>query len=124
MMNLFEMGGTLFMSLLTLALIGMLTTAFFTGIRSVKAVPSKSGQLRLIKEVGLFALILGILGQFIGLYAAFEAIEIAGDVPPTLLAAGLKVSSITTIYGLLIYLLSLLIYFGLNWKINRAETVI
>ena len=46
---------------------------------------------------------------FIGLFGAFEAIESMGGVSQSLLAGGLKVSSITSIYGLLIYIISLII---------------
>jgi len=57
--------------------------------------------------MGLLALATGILGQVIGLYKMFEGIEMMNGVSPAMIAGGLKVSSITTLYGLLIYILSL-----------------
>ena len=79
---------------------------------------NESSQLKLslIKDVGLFALIIGILASALDLTSAFQAIEIAGDVRPGLLAAGLKLTFIPTIYGLMIYALSLVIYFVLSTK--------
>ena len=95
MFELFYMGGPLFMSLLTLCLAGLLVCAW------------KFPEW--VKEVGILALALGILGQVIGLYSAFEGIEQAGGVSQEMLAGGLKVSSITTAYGLIIYILSIVL---------------
>lgn len=96
------MGGPLFMGILTIIGIGMLL-AFFLKKNAVK-------------QLGLLALAIGALGQMIGLFGAFEAIESAGGVSQAMLAGGLKVSSITTIYGLLIYVISLLLRTAKNWN--------
>jgi len=95
MIDLFYMGGPLFMSILTLELIGL-----FLAMWKAPA---------WVKEIGLLALITGIIGQLIGLYSAFVAVEQVGDVSIGILMGGLKVSSITTIYGALIYFISLVI---------------
>lgn len=71
-------------------------------------------RLKHIKTIGSFALVTGILGQLIGLYMAFSAIEQAGDISPSLMMGGLKVSMITTLYGILIFLLSLLLWLVLD----------
>ena len=94
------------MSILTILLIGVLgaTVLYWTK----KEASSKD--LNLIKSVGLLAVVVGVLGQMIGLFSAFEAIEQMGSVSPQMLAGGLKVSSITTIYGLIIYTVSILLF--------------
>ena len=94
MLDYFMMGGPLFMGILTLIFLLMI----YAAVR-------KSG----VKELGLLALAVGFLGQLIGLFGAFEGIEQMGGVSQAMLAGGLKVSSITAIYGLLIYTVSLLI---------------
>ena len=94
------------MSILTIILIGVIGV---TILYWVKKEPTTK-DLDLIKSVGLLALIFGVLGQLIGLFSAFEAIEQMGSVSPAMLAGGLKVSSITTIYGLVIYIVSLLLW--------------
>ena len=94
MLDYFMMGGPLFMGILTLIFLLMI----YAAVR-------KSG----VKELGLLALAVGFLGQLIGLFGAFEGIEQMGGVSQAMLAGGLKVSSITSIYGLLIYTVSLLI---------------
>jgi biopolymer transport protein ExbB/TolQ len=126
MANLFYMGGALFMGILTSLLVVMLAVSiyFLLGISSGKA-RDKSNfrhQLTYIKSVGLFTMITGILGQLIGLMQAFKAIEQVNDISPAILAGGLKVSMITTLYGILIYLLSILIWFLLDlWYHKRMK---
>ena len=78
-------------------------------------------RLKHVKTIGSFALVTGILGQLIGLYGAFEAIEAAGDVSPGLLAGGLKVSMITNIYGILIFLISLLLWFIADFIVSKKS---
>lgn len=92
---LFVEGGVEFMILITLALIGVLFSAW-------KA-PNW------IREFGLMGLVLGFLALFIGLFQASWATWAAGDIGPTVLADGIKVVLIAPIYGLIVYLLSLLI---------------
>lgn len=71
-------------------------------------------QLAYIKSIGLFALIVGILGQLIGLYQAFDAIQQMGNVSPSMLAGGLKVSMISALYGFVIFIIAYLIWFALG----------
>lgn len=117
-MKLFYMGGPAFMGILTFILIGMVAWAvyhalpLFTG-KKINLSKTKS-KLNHIKTIGTFAVVTGILGQLIGLFAAFDAIELAGGVKPGLLAGGLKVSMICTIYGVLIFLFSLFLWFILD----------
>ena len=94
MLDYFMMGGPLFMGILTLILLLMIYATVRNGC---------------VKELGLLALAVGFMGQLLGLFGAFEGIEQMGGVSQAMLAGGLKVSSITSIYGLLIYTVSLLI---------------
>lgn len=77
--------------------------------------------ISLILEVGRFGLIVGVFGQIIGLFGAFAAIEGIGSVSMAMLAGGLKVSSITTLYGFIILIVSYLFYFVLNLKAQSLE---
>ncbi len=101
MIELFQMGGMLFMSILTIEL-GVVV--FFIA----KSIINNENNTSKIKSAGLLAAITGILGQLIGLFDAFEAIQHVGTVSPAVLAAGLKVSMITTMYGIIIYLIAVL----------------
>ena len=57
-----------------------------------------------LKSLGTLGLVVGVLGQLIGLFSAFSVIETSQGISPTMLASGLKVSMITTLYGLIIYI--------------------
>jgi len=78
-------------------------------------------KLKHIKTIGTFALVTGILGQLIGLYFAFSAVEEVGSVAPGILMGGLKVSMIPTLYGILIFLLSLLIWFIADLIVSKKS---
>jgi hypothetical protein len=119
MIDLFYTGGLLFMSILTIILTAVVSTAIFIFLKKKKNENHTS--IRLVKEIGIFGLVVGIFAQFIGLYQAFSAIEQAGSVLPSLLIEGLKVSSITTLYGFVIFLLAWLLYFGLKAVGGKEE---
>ena len=115
-MNILEVhieGGVLFMSILSILLLSVLAT----GIGAF--VGKKVFLLKISQEIGLFALVWGILGQLIGLFAAFQAIEMVGEVSQGILAGGLKVSSYTTIYGLIVFLIAKLVKLAFLAK-NKA----
>lgn len=78
-------------------------------------------KLKYIKSLGLFAFVSGIMGQLMGLYNAFGAIEQAMDISPQILAGGLKVSMITTIYGALIFLISYLLWIILDYVASNKK---
>ena len=63
---------------------------------------------------GGYALVLGILGTVVGIAIAAQAVEVVGRVETTLVWGGIKVSLITTIYGLLVLLGGALLWFGLR----------
>jgi len=123
MSELFYMGGPLFMSMLTLLLILMVSWIIYQFFYYYGADEEKQQialrKLKYGRSIGLFALIMGILGQLIGFYSAFSAIEEMGNVSPAMMFGGIKVSMITTIYGILIYLLSLLLWFLSSLIIER-----
>ena len=77
------------------------------------------------KSMGLFALITGITGQMVGLYNMFLSIETAlasgKEIIPELVFGGIKVTMIVTIYGMLIYLFSLLLWFVATIGVEKKE---
>ena len=123
--NLFHVGGPLFMGILTILLLIILATTvvFAILIASGKAMKSEAFRTRLayVKSMGLFTMIFGILGQLIGLTEAFGAIERAGDISPGIIFGGLKISMYTTLYGIFIYLLSILIWFLLDLWYHKKQ---
>jgi len=63
---------------------------------------------------------LGFLGTVIGMVAAFDAIEAAGDISPTVVAGGMKVALITTIFGIVVALILQVFY---NYILSRVEAL-
>lgn len=62
---------------------------------------------------------LGFLGTVIGMVMAFENIESAGDIGPTIVAEGMKVALITTIFGIISAVILQLFYNYIITKIDR-----
>jgi biopolymer transport protein ExbB len=61
---------------------------------------------------------LGFLGTVIGMIAAFDAIEVAGDISPSLVAGGIKIALITTVSGLIVAIILQIFYNYLTSKID------
>ncbi len=71
--------------------------------------------------IGLFialAPMLGFLGTVVGMVFAFDAIEAAGDISPSLVAGGIKVALITTIGGLIVAMILQVFYNYILTKID------
>ena len=64
---------------------------------------------RWVKEIGIGALVVGIFWMLSGLSQALGVIRQIGDISPSLLCGGLKVTLIPVLYGLIVYFLSLII---------------
>ena len=62
-----------------------------------------------LELIGLLALISGIVYTLLGFSQAMGFVQRAGDISFSLLAGGLRVACIPVIYGMLIYMLSLVI---------------
>ena len=63
---------------------------------------------------------LGFLGTVIGMVMAFDNIQRAGDISPTVVAGGMKVALITTIFGIIVALILQVFY---NFILARVEAL-
>ncbi len=63
---------------------------------------------------------LGFMGTVIGMIGAFDAIEAAGDISPTLVAGGIKVALITTVFGLIVAIILQIFY---NYCVAKIESI-
>jgi biopolymer transport protein ExbB len=63
---------------------------------------------------------LGFLGTVIGMVQAFDKIQKVGDISPTVVAGGMKVALITTIFGLIVALILQLFY---NYILAKIENI-
>jgi len=63
---------------------------------------------------------LGFLGTVIGMVQAFDDIQKAGDISPTVVAGGMKVALITTVAGLIVALILQVFY---NYILSRIDNI-
>ena len=64
---------------------------------------------------------LGFLGTVIGMVMSFDEIQQKGDISPTIVAGGMKVALITTIYGILVALILQVFY---NFILTKIESLV
>ena len=65
---------------------------------------------------------LGFLGTVIGMVMSFDQIESAGNISPTIVAKGMKVALITTIFGIVVAIILQFFYSYILSKIDRLTT--
>jgi biopolymer transport protein ExbB len=64
---------------------------------------------------------LGFMGTVIGMIGAFDAIEAAGDISPSLVAGGIKVALLTTVFGLIVAMILQVFY---NYLISKVDSIV
>jgi len=64
---------------------------------------------------------LGFMGTVIGMIEAFDAIQIAGDISPSLVAGGIKVALLTTVFGLIVAIILQIFY---NYLISKVDSIV
>lgn len=63
----------------------------------------------------------GFLGTVVGMVQAFDDIEVAGDISPTVVAGGMKVALLTTIFGLIVAIILQIFY---NYILTKIENLV
>ena len=74
--------------------------------------------------IGLFialAPMLGFMGTVVGMIGAFDAIQAAGDISPTLVEGGIKVALLTTLMGLIVAVILQIFY---NYLIAKIDSLV
>jgi biopolymer transport protein ExbB len=77
-----------------------------------------------VSWVSLFialAPMLGFMGTVIGMIEAFDAIEAAGDISPSLVAGGIKIALLTTVFGLIVAIILQIFY---NYIIAKIDSIV
>lgn len=95
LVQLFIEGNAVFMSIITVALVAL----FFAAWKAPAWV----------KEIGLIALGVGLLGLMLGMQQAAADIQMAGNVPTAVLCGGIKVMLIAPLYGVCVWMVSLIL---------------
>ena len=83
------------------------------------------GQLeKNVSWISLFialAPMLGFMGTVIGMITAFDKIEAAGDMQPSLVAGGIKVALLTTVFGLIVAIILQVFY---NYIVAKIDSIV
>ncbi|MBB6463312.1 hypothetical protein [Flammeovirga kamogawensis] len=103
--ELYLLGGETEMDVISILGLTMIT---FIGLRFLKVEngliqPRKSEVI--VRELSLLILVVAVFIQLLGLFWVMKAIESAGGVPFDLLAGGLYISFIPTLYGFVFFLI-------------------
>ena len=94
-----------------------------------KAVVSYGGvQMGLLEKniswISLFialAPMLGFMGTVIGMISAFDSIEQSNDISPAVVAGGIKVALLTTVFGLIVAIILQIFY---NYIVSKVDSIV
>jgi biopolymer transport protein ExbB len=94
--------------------------------KSIMSVGSvENGKLeKNVSWISLFialAPMLGFMGTVIGMISAFDAIEAAGDINPSLVAGGIKQALLTTVFGLITAIILQIFY---NFIVSMIDGIV
>ncbi|MCB0570038.1 MAG: MotA/TolQ/ExbB proton channel family protein, partial [Phaeodactylibacter sp.] len=64
---------------------------------------------------------LGFLGTVIGMIQAFDRIEAVGDLSPSVVAGGIKVALLTTVFGLIVAIVLQIFY---NYIVSKIDGIV
>ena len=85
----------------------------------------QTGQLESgLTWIGLFIALspmLGFMGTVVGMIGAFDQIQAAGDISPTIVAGGIKVALLTTLMGLIAAVILQLFY---NYVVSKIDALV
>ncbi len=83
------------------------------------------GQLeKNVSWISLFialAPMLGFMGTVIGMIDAFDKIQAAGDMNPSLVAGGIKIALLTTVFGLVVAIILQIFY---NYIVSKIDSIV
>lgn len=116
---------------------GPAAAVIFEGLKNAKYGPESvektivaigSVQMGLLEKglvwISLFiavAPMLGFLGTVIGMIQAFDKIQQVGDISPTIVAGGIKVALLTTVFGLIVAIILQLFY---NYIVTKIDSIV
>ncbi len=116
---------------------GPTASVLYEGLRSAKGGPEAvekaivsygSVQMGLLEKglvwISLFIAIapmLGFMGTVIGMIQAFDRIEAVGDLSPSVVAGGIKVALLTTVFGLIVAIILQILY---NYIVSKIDGIV
>ena len=113
----YKIGGV-FMNLITIFGLLALSITVWKVVEIVGKRNVNKRFLELIKMAAWLAVSLGLLSQVVGIVRALEAIKVASDISPEIVMNGAIVSFYAPIWGLIVFVLTMLLYYILKVVIN------
>jgi len=125
MLSMIREGGIIMYPLLFVTVvIGVLAVRVWLRLRSNDVEqPTLSTGIDAVLFWGAYAAVLGVLGTLVGIAQAAGFIESAPAISAALIWGGIKVALSATIYGLVVFAISLLLWFGLRQGHRRRLAV-
>lgn len=96
-------GGPFFTYIILLLLLSIVILFVYTYLKKNQ---SSDKTIDLLKSLGWFVFVWGLLGSNIGLISAFDRVQAAGDIAPSVLAGGLKMALINPLMGFITFLIA------------------
>lgn len=122
MYDIYVEGGTMFMHPLSLIFLINLGLIIFVLIARFQKKNINKNILEAIRQLGGLALAWGVFSTVVGLFFAFDALEgMKETLPLNVIMGGLKVALITIIYGLIIFMISLISFISLKSMMNNSS---
>ena len=114
-------GGPVFTVVIFICLLAVIGLIIFAFVK--KGIDKKA--FYLIKHIGWFAVAWGFMGRTFGLISAFDAVEAHGELTPSLLASGLKMSLIDPLFGIIVFIVAragIILLIAMKKKNNQITT--
>jgi len=109
-------GGIFFMSIIYIlwivTIIFIVRSVWLSKQKSNSDKPKKASEYILF--FGSLAFLIGLLAQVVGFFGAFDAIQAAGDVSPSMIAGGLRISFLAPLYGFVLFIISIIAWFTIR----------
>lgn len=122
MMELMREGGYMMWVILAVSLL-ILGLATWAGARTAK-LPGPNAMVETAIDAvlfwGVWVVVIGLLGTFLGIYQAAGVLAQFGDASPELIWGGIKVALTTTVFGLLVFSIAALLWMGLRTRYRRV----
>jgi hypothetical protein len=119
--ELYSSGGTMWMHPITLCLIAIVCLVVYIITLQLQKRQIHTMLMEAIKQIGVLALAWGTFSTIAGFFQAFGALEeIKEMLPFQVIMGGMKVALITVLYGLIIFILSILAYIILKLSVKNS----
>lgn len=115
----FKIPMMLLLFLLVIVIILLIRDTYFK--KGVDIDRRKQG-LNSLLVLGSMSVVVGMLGQIMGIWYALEAIIEAEDISPAIIIEGLKASFGTTIFGFIIFIFAFVVWLIFNYIPKRKIT--